>query len=173
MGASGRVAPDRRKRRWLQVGSVGVVAVATAGCPAGVAPEPKPPESPELASLLDEVATALAEPAPLGLDALARARWVSQEGTWRRSFRFEGGRYTASGYPPWEESGKVEVVAREGQRLLLRFSERFFDGTPDEPIESWIEVAPDRESFDLAGHVFRRQAHDMTVASDPVPTSTL
>ncbi len=106
-------------------------------------------------------------PAPLDVESL-RGAWRSASAPpGYLSYRFDGNGYTADGYPPWQESGRVEVVAVEGRRLLLRFVSRIYDGKPDDDQERWLALAADGRSFEMAGRSFSRLRYQAAVAIDP------
>jgi len=88
-------------------------------------------------------------------------------GHWHLSYRFDGDRYTTDGYPVWQESGRVRLLVADGRRLQLHFSDRIFDGNPDTPVDRWIVVAEDHQSFTMNGIVFVKRPHAATVAAAP------
>ncbi|RLB52756.1 MAG: hypothetical protein DRI90_21865 [Deltaproteobacteria bacterium] len=152
------------------------------GC-SGVSADPAPPEPVIPIASITSVAqaagsgTSAAAAAPeLGLSVLDAAHWMASDtggdaGVWRLGYRFDGNRYTTSGYPPWEESGRVALVEVDGRRMLLKFDDRVYDGKDDDPVNRWVEIAADDQSFAMGGMVFQRQPHEATVAADSEETA--
>jgi len=151
------------------------------GCSAAPV-DPPPPPAIAIAPLGSTVApaaptgTSVASATPpereVTLAMLDAARWVASgpagdAGRWHVSYRFEGRRYTTSGYPPWEESGRVDLVEVDGRRMLLSFTERVYDGQPDTAVRRWIQLAKDGQSFSMGDQRFERQGHAATVAEEP------
>jgi hypothetical protein len=106
---------------------------------------------------------------PLDLNVLDGARWrATGAHDFQLSYRFDGERYTTSGYPAWEESGRVTLLEADGQRLRLSFEKRMFDGKNDDRMDRWIVVADDGASFEMDDMVFRKEPHAATVAGDEI-----
>lgn len=87
---------------------------------------------------------------------------ISLVATWT----FTADRYEMTGYPSIGERGRVEVLSRTGEVARVRFSERMYCGPcesrgPDTPRETEdidIRIAPDGQSIEMRGFVFRRVA---------------
>ncbi|MBW2452932.1 MAG: hypothetical protein JRI68_00380 [Deltaproteobacteria bacterium] len=179
------------ERRWWGSAHRGSVAAWTLGwtmvacwigcsaAPAEPAPAPVIPIAPVASAATSSATVESAEPAApvLQLAVLDAARWVASgptgdAGRWHLSYRFEGERYTTTAYPPWEESGRVELVEVDGRRMLLRFSDRVYDGQPDSSVRRWIELAEDDQSFRMGDQRFEREPLAATVAAEPAETAS-
>jgi len=106
------------------------------------------------------------------LAALDGALWLasgsSPSGRWHLGYRFDGAQYRTSGYPTWDESGRVTLLETDGHRLHLRFAARIYDGKADEPVERWLEWVGSGDAFIMGGLRFVKQPAEATVASGPV-----
>lgn len=113
------------------------------------------------------------EPAS-ALSLLDHASWRAEgEHGWQRIYRFDGDRYTASGSPAWEESGRIVLVNRDGRRLEVRFTERMFDGGHDDPLDARLTLADDGASFDMNGETYRKLGHQAVIAAGEIaPAAT-
>jgi hypothetical protein len=103
------------------------------------------------------------------MGSLAGFRWEAsnEAGTWKLSYRFEAdGRYTAFGQPAFQETGVAKVVKADAQRLVLRLTERRFDGQRDDDVVRELVFADDGASFVLGEDTFRRVADQPTIAAD-------
>jgi hypothetical protein len=123
-------------------------------------PEPvPPPPAPEVS---------VVAPA-LDIGAL-RGEWLArEEGTaWYASYAFsDDGSYTAGGYPPYEESGRIALIETRDDRMLLRFSDRSFDVRDDETVQRWVTLSADRAFFTMDGQIYQRSEGGALVARDP------
>jgi hypothetical protein len=160
------VAPSARLRQagQLAAATVGLVAcLGTSQAPPEAPPQPPPPAEP---------AVQMAEPPPAALDlsALSGSRWRSgsadREGGSYLVYHFDGARYTTAGYPPSEESGRVEVIEAHGRTMRVRFVDRMFEGDAEEPMTRTIDVAVDGQSFVMDGRTFVRDGANATVATE-------
>ena len=162
-----------RTGAWLALAAALPSACSSARLPAEV--EPQPPT----VSVAETTSATAIDPgtAPPPTAAVDTLDLEALRGVWRSassppaflSFRISGSRYITDGFPTWQESGRIELLAVEGQRLRVRFVERIYDGKEDEDQERTIELAPDGRSFAMAGRTFQRLDHDAAVARDPEP----
>jgi hypothetical protein len=61
----------------------------------------------------------------------------------------------------------VEVVSANASVIVLRFTERVFDGKPDDPVERELALADDGASFVMEGQRF---LHEPTTQVAATPT---
>jgi len=96
------------------------------------------------------------------LESLNDGAWTARDpgSDFYLRYRFRDGGYTTAGHPTWTESGRMEIVAREGRRLLVRFVDRIFDGHEDEPLAQELVLDEDGQSFVMGG---RRFVHEPAV----------
>ena len=131
---------------WLAAATM----VACTQLPRTEPPPPPPPPAPA------EVAED--EPAR-DLTSLVGFRWRSknEDGTWQLTYHFRAdGTYYATGHPAWRESGRVAVLQADEDRLVLRLSERTFDGKQDPDVTRELVFADDGASFVLNEDRFER-----------------
>lgn len=157
-------AAERRIGVVSRVRQLGQLAAATGGLLACLGTSSVPPEAPPQ-PLPPEPAVAVA-PNTVSLASLQGARWTTQSDGFRLSYRFEGDRYTTTGNPPWEESGRVELIASNAQELRVRFVDRTFDGKSDEPVERVLVIAADGQSFHMDGRDYRKESHEAVIAAE-------
>jgi hypothetical protein len=142
-----------------------LLGFGVAACSAASPPPPPPPPAP---TPTDVAPTPIAgEPAALTLAALDGIEWQALgDNGWRRTYRFDGERYLASGHPAWEESGRVELIESDPQRMRVRFVDRIFDGNPDDPLEAELTLADDHRSFAMSGEQYEALPRAAVVASE-------
>lgn len=100
------------------------------------------------------------------LAVLERGAWTARDPSsgWYLRYRFRGDRYATTGYPTWEESGRVTVRSVDAEAAVLRFSERIFDGRRDETVERAIELADDGSFFTMDGRRYIHEPADLVAA---------
>jgi hypothetical protein len=140
-----------------------VLALVASGCASALSePSPPPPPPPP-----DVAPTPIAtEPKAADLSALDGTEWqtVGDNG-WRRTYRFDGDHYRASGNPAWEESGRVELLDAGEHRLHVRFVDREFDGHGDDPLDAVLLLSDDGRSFDMNGERYEALPQAAVVAA--------
>lgn len=144
--------------RVLLVASLGLLACVTT-------PPPEPPEVPVAPD--PPPTTAVAPASPL---SILQGDWFATEpgSDWYASYSFaDDGHYTAGGHPAYEESGRIELLDANDNALRLRFRDRIFDGSEDDPIERELILSADHSSFVLDGHTYDRRDRALRVPGDP------
>jgi hypothetical protein len=130
---------------------------------------PPPPEPPPQVVVSPEPPQVVVSAAPAArLGVLDGARWRSDDplSDWHASYDFDGSRYTLDGYPSLQEAGRVEVVETDGTRMLLRFTDRSFDGKRDDDVERWIVLNAARDAFEMEGQIYDKHERVVKVAED-------
>ena len=143
--------PVAGSSRALQLGKLCAGTVGLLAC-VGTSAEPPPrvPVAPQGQTAAPAVVVA-PEPAR-DISSLTGHRWraSNSDGSWQLTYHFRtDGTYTAMGQPAWQESGKVSVVSADPQRLVLRLTERLYDGKQDDDAERELVFAADGASFTL------------------------
>jgi hypothetical protein len=133
-----------------------VVLMACGGSSVVTEIPPPPPPPPVLA----------AESAALDLLILRGSIWRADDplSDWFASYDFNGSRYTTGGYPAFQESGQVELLRAEGRRLLVRFTDRIYDGNSDEMVERWLDFSDEVDAFEMEGQTYYKSDRKVTVA---------
>ncbi|HZO16146.1 MAG TPA: hypothetical protein VFB62_22885 [Polyangiaceae bacterium] len=130
-----------------------LACLGTSSVPPEAPPQPPPP-------------AVAAAPNTLSLTSLQGARWTTESDGFRLSYRFEGDSYTTTGNPPWEESGRVELISSDAQQMRVRFVDRVFDGKADESVERVLEMSADGQSFQMDGRAYRKESHEAVIAAE-------
>ena len=142
---------------------LGQLAAATGGLLACLGTSSVPPEAPAQPAPPPAVAAA---PNTMTLASLQGARWTTESDGFRLSYRFEGDRYTTTGNPPWEESGRLELISSDAQQMRVRFVDRVFDGKADESVERVLVMSADGQSFQMDGRSYRKESHEAVIAAE-------
>lgn len=164
-------SPVAGRRRALELAKMCATTVGLLACVGTSAQEPPPAAPPPVEPPpLQQVA----EPAPPARDlsSLTGYRWraSNDDGTWQLNYRFgPDGTYSASGQPAWQETGKVTVISADAERLVLRFSERIYDGHQDDDVERELTFAADGASFMLNDDRYERVDDVASIALEDDP----
>ena len=74
---------------------------------------------------------------------------------WSKTYTFfADGRFTMSGYPPLEVSGRFEFV--EGEPPRLRLYDRIFEGSPDQDVTTDFTLSDDGQRLTLGEEEYHR-----------------
>jgi hypothetical protein len=151
----------------VQLSKLSLATVGLFAC-VGTSSVAPPPHTPRAEPQAQAPTIAAPDPVP-DMSSLTGYSWraSNSDGTWQLTYRFlADGTYTATGQPAWQESGKVNVLRAESQRLVLRLTQRTYDGKQDDDVDRELVFAADGASFVLNEDRYDRLDNVATIALD-------